>query len=201
MNHAGVFLLKASVVVPLPSPQKRAILRLIYTLTKGLSTLATHKHHPGARHSAALARLLQKVHHDLDLQSPNPTRAPSPAAVPPLDEEMLGNRTHLFGLGGNSGLPGLQLGNNVDLSPFIAERPFQDLAAEMDAQLGSQLNFASSQGTFGQENQNQQQQQQSTSAATLAPADPLASLFNGDESGFWETFGACEPDWNMIQGI
>jgi hypothetical protein len=180
----------------LPSPQKRAILRLIYTLTKGLSTLATHKHHPGARHSAALARLLQKVHHDLDLQSPNPTRAPSPALVPPLDEDMFGNRSQPFTNGSVNGLPGLALGNNADLSPFIAERPFQDLAAEMDAQLGDQLNFSVNNGTFLGDTR-----QPNPSSATLAPADPLASLFNGDESGFWETFGACEPDWNMIQGV
>ena len=191
MNHAGVFLLKASVVVPLPSPQKRAILRLIYTLTKGLSTLATHKHHPGARHSAALARLLQKVHRDLDLQSPNPTRAPSPAFVPPLDGTSLSSNQQNQAKG--NGLPAFMLGsNNADLSPFIAERPFQDLAAEMDAQLGSQMNFAIRNGAINAENQ---------PSAMMAPADPLASLFNGDESGFWQTFGACEPDWNMIQGI
>lgn len=196
MNHAGVFLLKASVVVPLPSPQKRAILRLIYALTKGLSTLATHKHHPGARHSAALARLLQKVHHDLDLQSPNPTRAPSPTFMPPLHETIFGNRPEPYMHGNTNGLFGLSSGQNAGLTPFVAERPFQDLAAEMDAQLGDQLNFSVHNTAFMRDNR-----QQSASSATLAPADPLASLFNGDESGFWETFGACEPDWNMIQGV
>ncbi|KAL3463136.1 hypothetical protein BJX64DRAFT_257665 [Aspergillus heterothallicus] len=184
-SHAGVFLLKAAVIVPLPSSQKRAILRLIRALTKCMSTASSDPRHPGVRYSSALSDLLGRLYRDQDLQTPSITRPPSPHTV----TRAVDDRTDL-GLGnapaGENTLPALLEDRE---STFIAERPFQDLASDIDALFGLEPNYSSfTPQTAGEP------------YTHLPQAEPFSLLFGSNDREFWESFTSSSFDWSTIQG-
>jgi hypothetical protein len=65
-------------------------------------------------------------------------------------------------------------------SAFVAERPFQDLAADINAFFGLAPDDAGIDLQPAAEN--------SDMSGVLPPSDPFASLFSHDDREFWEQF-------------
>ncbi|KIW77638.1 hypothetical protein Z517_07470 [Fonsecaea pedrosoi CBS 271.37] len=179
-THAGVFLLKAAVIVPLPPSQKRAILHLIRGLIKCMSTVSSDHRHPAIRNSSALDGLLKRIYRDHDIQTPvvtcpsSPGVAPSgPAAsstVPGVTTKLRPSETDLHAF----------LGNRE--SPFVAERPLQELAADIDASFGQETDSLDISLPLGTESA-------AHGLPPLVPAsDIFTSLFNYDDREFWGAF-------------
>ncbi|KAI1616029.1 hypothetical protein EDD36DRAFT_483846 [Exophiala viscosa] len=174
--HAGVFLLKSAMIVPLPPSQKRAILRLIRALIKCMSTASSDPKHPGVRYSSALERLLGRIYRNQELQSLGVTRPPSPRVGTDINANsnepaIINTRLH-----GNDLSP--LLGSKE--SPFVAERPLQALAADIDALFdfapddpGVDLQLAAGDGDL---------------STILPPSDIFAPLFSNYDQDFWEPF-------------
>lgn len=181
-SHAGVFLLKAAVIVPLPASQKRAILRLIRALTKCMATASSDPKHPGVRYSSALHSLLGRIYRDQDLQTPSLTRpsSPRPTADTSLNwsDSMSNNLLASIGESENS-LPAL-LGNRE--SSFVPEQPFQGLASDIDALFG----LASEESPLN------------SGGGGPLPSEPFVSLFGNYDREFWEPFTSGVMDWNMV---
>jgi hypothetical protein len=78
---------------------------------------------------------------------------------------------------GQNDLPAL-LGSRE--SAFVAERPFQDLAADIDALFGLAPDAAGI--------DLQPAADSSDLSGILPPCDPFASLFSNDDREFWEQF-------------
>jgi hypothetical protein len=164
--------------VPLPRSQKRAILHLIRGLIKSMSIASTDPRHPAARNAAALDRLLRRIHPDQsDLQTPfGITRASTPRAHVNAGAPEADNPLPTPFPASDAFLPTV-LGE----SPFVAERPLQALAADIDALLGVEADAADiSAPLFPAPVPN--------SNNLLPPADMFASLFNYDDLDFWEAF-------------
>ncbi len=179
-SHAGVFLLKAAVIVPLPPSQKRAILHLIRALISCMSMASSDPRHPAVRNSSALDGLLRRIYRDHDIQTPAVTYSPSTGV----------NRS---GPSANSTDPAVasrSRPSDTDLptflgsheSPFVAERPLQQLAADIDAVFGVEQGHPDITVPLAAENT-------SNDLPTIAPAsDIFASLFNYDDRDFWDGF-------------
>ncbi|KAK5061941.1 hypothetical protein LTR44_003316 [Exophiala sp. CCFEE 6388] len=174
--HAGVFLLKAAIIVPLPPSQKRAILRLIRALIKCMSTASSDPRHPGVRYSFALERLLGRIYRNQELQSLGVTRPPSPR----MGTDMNVNSTEPANI--NSRNHGRDLSPLLGSkeSPFVAERPLQDLAADIDAL----FDFAPDDPGVNL----QLPAGDSDLSAILPSSDIFAPLFSNYDQDFWEPF-------------
>lgn len=181
-SHAGVFLLKAAVIVPLPPSQKRATLRLIRALTRCMSTASSDPKHPGVRYSSALDSLLGRIYRDQDLQTPAPTHPPSPGR----DSDAGANWTESMVVNpppGQDDLPALLRSTE---SAFVAERPFRDLAADIDALFGLAPDDDSIDLQPAADNIDL--------SGILPPCDSFASLFSSDDRGFWQQFTSATLD-------
>lgn len=169
LTHAGVFLLKAVSVCPLPPSQRRAIFHLIRGLIKAMATASSDAKHPAVRNSSALDRLLRRIHRDhRDAgESADPTRPTSPSN---LDGNMGGLH--------NTATPfPMVLGGGVE-APFVAELPLPELAADIDAAFGlPELNNSM---TMPPESRNMD-----FDPPSMPASDIFASLFNYDDRDFW----------------
>ncbi|KAL1412259.1 hypothetical protein Q8F55_000002 [Vanrija albida] len=177
-NHAGVFLLKASVIVPLPQSQKRTILHLVRTLTKNMSSASLDPNHPAVRYSSALRSLLGRVCRDQDLQSPGSTRpsSPRPRQASPVDQ------AHAY--------PDLSSILGSMETSFVPERPFHNVAAEMDLLLGLppgdvsfNLTPTAAEGDL---------------SGLLPPSDPFASFFSNEDGHLWEAISSTDMEWSAV---
>lgn len=179
-SHAGVFLLKAAVIVPLPPSQKRAILHLIRAIIRCMSMASSDTRHPAVRNSSALDGLLRRIYRDHDMQTPTATYPSSPVMAP------AGHIAHSTeSVSGSKSRP-----NDTDLptflgsreSPFVAERPLQELAADIDAIFGLEPGNSDMTGPLTTDHT-------SNELPTIVPgSDVFASLFNYDDRTFWEGF-------------
>ncbi|KAM6478049.1 hypothetical protein HDV62DRAFT_383120 [Trichoderma sp. SZMC 28011] len=129
LSHASVFLLKAAVIVPLLQSQKRVILRLIKAVTRCMSTASSGSEHPGIRYSSALDSLLRRTCRGQDLQTPSFTCSTSPQTGLDTNADWVEAST-IYALSGENVQTSIPESREY---PFIAERPFQDLAANIDA--------------------------------------------------------------------
>lgn len=164
--------------MPLPPLQKRAILRLMRALIKSMSTASSDPKHPGVRYSSALDRLLGLVYRNQANQTPAITRPPSPR---------MGTAT---GAAGNStdAAVGSPRNGEYDLSallgskesPFVAERPLQDLATDIDAF----FDYAPDDPGVGMG----MPVQGGDLSAILPSSDIFAPLFGNYEAEFWQPF-------------
>lgn len=189
-THAGVFLLKLVTVVPLPASQKRAIFHLVRGLVKCMSTASSDPKHPATRNSSALDRLLRRIHGDHDLQTPyTATRPASPrlngsgAIYDP--SSVYTTTVQESRPSGSTALPAI-LGGSSEV-PFIAERPLQDLAADIDAVYGldpENLDFLTPLNV----------NPASDDLQNLPTSDVFASLFNYDDRDFWGSFNPMMAD-------
>ncbi|OQV04997.1 Fungal specific transcription factor domain-containing protein [Cladophialophora immunda] len=179
-SHAGVFLLKAAMIVPLPPSQKRAIIHLIRGLIKCMSMASSDHRHPAVRNSSALDGLLRRIYRDHDIQTPAVTCPSSPGIdssgpITNSTEAAAATKTRPS----DTDLPTF-LGNRE--SPFVAERPLQELAADIDAIFGLEtdnLDFSLPPNT----------ENTSNDLPTIVPAsDIFTSLFNYDDREFWGGF-------------
>ncbi|ETN44779.1 uncharacterized protein HMPREF1541_09654 [Cyphellophora europaea CBS 101466] len=177
-THAGVFLLKAVVVVPLPASQKRAILHLIRGLISCMSRASMDPRHPAVRNSTALDGLLKRIYRDQEIQTPAITRPTSPGIG---ESAELNIRSELYTEPSkvhNNGFPAF-LGTGE--SPFVPERPLQELAADMDAVFGPEQDCPDIHVPLnGEHNDN--------NSSTMPSSDVFASLFNYDDRDFWGGF-------------
>ncbi|KAJ9610625.1 hypothetical protein H2200_005402 [Cladophialophora chaetospira] len=179
-THAGVFLLKAAVIVPLPPSQKRALLHLIRGLIKCMSMASSDHRHPAVRNSSALDGLLRRIYRDHEMQTPAATRPPSPrmgssGAVVNSTEPAAAWKPHSSGADLPTFLGSIE-------SPFVAERPLQELAADIDAVFGLEPGNPSVTVPLAPENTY-------NDLSTIPPAsDIFASLFNYDDREFWGAF-------------
>ena len=139
-----------------------------------MSTASSNPKHPGIRYSSALDGLLRRISRDCDLQSPSPTRPPSP----PVDARAIAAGTEASVVHPDENdLPALLAGKE---SSFVAERPFHDLAADLDAFLPLAPGYSGI---------TLQPPAESCDASTF-PTNPFASLFNNNDGNFWELFTA-----------
>ena len=177
-THAGVFLLKAVVVVPLPSSQKRAILHLIRGLIKCMSKASTDPRHPAVRNSSALDGLLRRIYRDQDIQTPVATRPTSPginqSSGPGAYSEVSAHPSKP-GLNGDATM-GVFLGTGE--SPFVAERPLQELAADIDTVFGLDRDCPNINMPLTSEHN-------ANNLFTMPSPDVFALLFNYDERELW----------------
>lgn len=74
---------------------------------------------------------------------------------------------------------------------FVAERPLQDLAADIDAMFGLAPDGP---------DMHLQPSGETSDSTLLPPPDSFASLFNNEGIEFWEPFTSTTLDWNMVQG-
>jgi hypothetical protein len=71
---------------------------------------------------------------------------------------------------------------------FVAERPFQDLAADMEALYGLESTADLLQPVV----------ESNDLSALLPSSGPFAALFSADDREFWELFTSANFDWNTI---
>ncbi|KAK6386190.1 hypothetical protein LTS17_001765 [Exophiala oligosperma] len=179
-SHAGVFLLKTAVIVPIPPSQKRAILHLIRALIRCMSMASSDPRHPAVRNSTALDALLRRISRDSDIQTPGVTCPPSPGIDPPVPNPNSADTG--TGVKPRSNDPDLPTFLASRESPFIVERPLQDLAADFDAVFGLESEQPDiTLPPYTEINNNDL-------PTSLPTSDLLASLFNYDDRGFWDGF-------------
>jgi hypothetical protein len=178
-THAGVFLLKAVVIVPLPPSQKRAILHLIRGLIKCMSMASSDPKHPAVRNSAALDALLKRIYREYEMQTPAVTRPTSPGTGSNNPAAHSAAPAAVFDEHCNEISVPTFLGTGE--SPFVAERPLRELAADIDAVFGLEPSDPYIAAPLTTEN--------SSNEFTAVPtSDIFASLFNYDDRDFWGAF-------------
>lgn len=164
-------------MVPLPQSQKRTILHLVRTLTKSMSSASLDPNHPAVRYSAALRSLLGRVCRDQDVQSPGSTRPSSPRRqATPVDQ------AHAY--------PDLSSILGSIETPFVPERPFHNVAAEIDLLLGLapvdvSINPTPTSG-------------EGALTGLLPPSDPFASFFSNEDGHLWEAISSTDMEWSAI---
>lgn len=165
-------------VVPLPSSQKRAILHLISGLIKCMSKSSMDPRHPAVRNSTALEGLLKRIYRDQDIQTPIDTRPASPGIHDPSGHGARSDLRFETSRPGPNGdiAPGAFLGTGE--SPFVAERPLQELAADMDAVFGLDETLPMAGVPLTSEHID-------NNIPTMPSPDVFASLFNYDDRDFW----------------
>lgn len=75
-------------------------------------------------------------------------------------------------------------------TPFVAERPFRNVAAELDALLG----LGTDDLTTGLPPATD-----SNIASFLPPSDPFASFFSEEDGQFWENLSSTGFDWSTTE--
>jgi hypothetical protein len=141
-----------------------------------MSQASTDARHPAVRNSVALDRLLKRIYGEEELRTPVFTRPASPGGT---DADL----EHATGRPGTSSYD-LTSGTTVhpnseaQESPFVAERPLQELAADIDALFGlnqdDQDLDAPLVDVYGAQN-----------PPAMASTDVFETLFNYDDRDLW----------------
>lgn len=134
--------------------------------------------HPAVRNSSALDGLLKRIYRDQDMQTPAVTRPASPgidqATGLSIRPEMPAEASKAH----ENALPAF-LGTGE--SPFVAERPLQELAADIDAIFGVEPDCPDIYVPLSSEHND-------NNLPTMPAPDVFASLFNYDDREFWGGF-------------
>lgn len=144
-----------------------------------MSIASSDPRHPAVRNSSALDGLLRRIYRDHDIQTPAITRPASPGVgsaepIANVAEPAIVSRPR----SSDNTLPTF-LGNGE--SPFVAERPLQQLAADIDAVFGLEPGNPEISIPLTTENSG-------NDAPAMPTSDIFASLFNYDDRDFWGGF-------------
>lgn len=143
-----------------------------------MSKASTDPRHPAVRNSSALDGLVKRIYRDQDIQTPAATRPTSPGIHEPSGFSIRSDLPVEASKQGSNGdiEPGAFLGTGE--SPFVAERPLQELAADIDAVFGLEQDFPVSNVPLTNDHPG-------NNIPTMPSPDVFASLFNYDEREFW----------------
>lgn len=144
-----------------------------------MSVASSDPRHPAVRNSSALDGLLRRIYRDHDIQTPAITRPASPGIgsadpIANVTDPAVVSRPR----SSDNALPTF-LGSGE--SPFVAERPLQELAADIDAVFGVEPGHPEINVPLTTENT-------SNDPLAIPASDIFASLFNYDDRDFWGGF-------------